>query len=130
MCDDPKPGMTITPLHVRMRGIRTRAGALISAEVVKLVDRKDSARHSSCANSFAAKFARARTVSRGAAYHLPLLLGDSAQSHHREHPQDSPICMRVCRLDKIARRTEWTRNSFVPTSSRMAILPSSRLLNN
>jgi hypothetical protein len=57
--------------------------------------------------------------------HVPLLLGDSAQSHHREHSQDSPICMRVCRLDKIARRPERTRNSFVATSSRMAILPSS-----
>src|SRR5207249_9810320 len=62
---------------------------------------KDSERHSSCANSFPAKFARARPVSRGAAYHLPLLLGDSAHSHHREHSQDSPICMRVCRWKKL-----------------------------
>jgi len=43
---------------VRMRGIRTRAGALISAEVVKLVPRKDSERHSPGANSFVAKSAR------------------------------------------------------------------------
>src|SRR5438874_2615474 len=84
-----------------MRGIRTRAGALISAEVVKLVPPQKILSVTLHALIALPRNSHERALCPEGLPHLSLLLGDSAHSHHREHSQDSPICMRVCRWKKL-----------------------------